>query len=142
MGNSVYVIGEQKDDKGAVVKDDKARARLVVGRLRQKPVSAATARYWCSRPEGRRAGGHEQKPKPGSTMGAHVAIVEDQASSQVGPGHLNIGAGCTGEDCTGLGLRRSQASASQIPFIRRPVLATVVSLLIILRWAYRPSANW
>jgi membrane fusion protein (multidrug efflux system) len=31
-GNSVYVIGEKKDDKGAVEKDDKGRAQLVVER--------------------------------------------------------------------------------------------------------------
>jgi membrane fusion protein (multidrug efflux system) len=31
-GNSVYVIGEKKDDKGAVVKDDKGQAQLVVER--------------------------------------------------------------------------------------------------------------
>ena len=31
-GNSVYVIGEQKDDQGAVVKDDKGQPRLVVER--------------------------------------------------------------------------------------------------------------
>ncbi|MEK1906717.1 MAG: efflux RND transporter periplasmic adaptor subunit [Pseudomonas sp.] len=77
-GNSVYVIGEKKDDKGAVVKDDKGQAELVVER-----------RFVST---GERRDGHavvSKGLKPGEQVvtagqlkldnGSHVTIVEDQA---------------------------------------------------------------
>ena len=80
-GNSVYVIGERKDDKGQVVKDDKGQAQLVVERRFVET--------------GERRDGVVlilKGLKPGERVvtagqlkldnGAHVAIVDDQALTQ------------------------------------------------------------
>jgi membrane fusion protein (multidrug efflux system) len=80
-GNSVYVIGERKDDKGQVVKDDKGEAQLVVERRFVET--------------GERRDGVVlilKGLKPGERVvtagqlkldnGAHVAIVDDKALTQ------------------------------------------------------------
>jgi membrane fusion protein (multidrug efflux system) len=80
-GNSVYVIGERKDDKGQVVKDDKGQAQLVVERRFVET--------------GERRDGVVlvlKGLKPGERVvtagqlkldnGAHVAIIDDQALTQ------------------------------------------------------------
>ena len=77
-GNSVYVIGEQKDDKGAVVKDDKGQARLVVERRFVETGERRDGQVLVLK--GLKAG--EQVVTAGQLKldnGAHVAIVEDQA---------------------------------------------------------------
>jgi membrane fusion protein (multidrug efflux system) len=80
-GNSVYVIGERKDDEGQVVKDDKGQAQLVVERRFVET--------------GERRDGVVlvlKGLKPGERVvtagqlkldnGAHVAIIDDQALTQ------------------------------------------------------------
>lgn len=77
-GNSVYVIGEQKDDKGAVVKDDKGQVRLVVERRFVETGERRDGQVLVLK--GLKAG--EQVVTAGQLKldnGAHVAIVEDQA---------------------------------------------------------------
>ncbi len=77
-GNSVYVIGEQKDDKGAVVKDDKGQVRLVVERRFVETGERRDGQVLVLK--GLQAG--EQVVTAGQLKldnGAHVAIVEDQA---------------------------------------------------------------
>ncbi len=77
-GNSVYVIGEQKDDKGAVVKDDKGQPRLVVERRFVETGERRDGQVLVLK--GLKAG--EQVVTAGQLKldnGAHVAIVEDQA---------------------------------------------------------------
>src|SRR5690606_12785838 len=77
-GNSVYVIGEQKDDKGAVVKDDKGQAQLVVER---RFVDTGERRDGVGLVlKGLKAG--EQVVTAGQLKldnGAHVSIIDDQA---------------------------------------------------------------
>jgi membrane fusion protein (multidrug efflux system) len=77
-GNSVYVIGEQKDDKGTVVKDDKGQVRLVVERRFVETGERRDGQVLVLK--GLKAG--EQVVTAGQLKldnGAHVAIVEDQA---------------------------------------------------------------
>lgn len=77
-GNSVYVIGEQKDDQGAVVKDDKGQPRLVVERRFVETGERRDGQVLVLK--GLKAG--EQVVTAGQLKldnGAHVAIVEDQA---------------------------------------------------------------
>ena len=77
-GNSVYVIGEQKDDQGAVVKDDKGQPRLVVERRFVETGERRDGQVLVLK--GLKAG--EQGVTAGQLKldnGAHVAIVEDQA---------------------------------------------------------------
>ncbi|MFD3299880.1 efflux RND transporter periplasmic adaptor subunit [Aquipseudomonas alcaligenes] len=77
-GNSVYVIGEQKDDQGAVVKDDKGQPRLVVERRFVGTGERRDGQVLVLK--GLKAG--EQVVTAGQLKldnGAHVAIVEDQA---------------------------------------------------------------
>ena len=77
-GNSVYVIGEQKDDQGAVVKDDKGQAQLVVERRFVETGERRDGQVLVLK--GLKAG--EQVVTAGQLKldnGAHVAIVEDQA---------------------------------------------------------------
>ncbi|SIS06624.1 membrane fusion protein, multidrug efflux system [Aquipseudomonas alcaligenes] len=77
-GNSVYVISEQKDDKGAVVKDDKGQPRLVVERRFVETGERRDGQVLVLK--GLQAG--EQVVTAGQLKldnGAHVAIVEDQA---------------------------------------------------------------
>lgn len=77
-GNSVYVIGEQKDDLGAVVKDDKGQPRLVVERRFVETGERRDGQVLVLK--GLKAG--EQVVTAGQLKldnGAHVAIVEDQA---------------------------------------------------------------
>ncbi|TXI27507.1 MAG: efflux RND transporter periplasmic adaptor subunit [Aquipseudomonas alcaligenes] len=77
-GNSVYVIGEQKDDQGAVVKDDKGQPRLVVERRFVESGERRDGQVLVLK--GLKAG--EQVVTAGQLKldnGAHVAIVEDQA---------------------------------------------------------------
>lgn len=77
-GNSVYVIGEQKDDKGSVVKDDKGQVRLVVERRFVETGERRDGQVLVLK--GLKAG--EQVVTAGQLKldnGAHVAIVEDQA---------------------------------------------------------------
>lgn len=77
-GNSVYVIGEQKDDQGAVVKDDKGQPRLVVERRFVETGERRDGQVMVLK--GLKAG--EQVVTAGQLKldnGAHVAIVEDQA---------------------------------------------------------------
>ncbi|GAD62287.1 efflux RND transporter periplasmic adaptor subunit [Aquipseudomonas alcaligenes] len=77
-GNSVYVIGEQKDDQGAVVKDEKGQPRLVVERRFVETGERRDGQVLVLK--GLKAG--EQVVTAGQLKldnGAHVAIVEDQA---------------------------------------------------------------
>ena len=77
-GNSVYVIGEQKDDQGAVVKDDKGQPRLVVERRFVETGERRDGQVLVLK--GLKAG--EPVDTAGQLKldnGAHVAIVEDQA---------------------------------------------------------------
>ncbi len=77
-GNSVYVIGEQKDDQGAVVKDDTGQPRLVVERRFVETGERRDGQVLVLK--GLKAG--EQVVTAGQLKldnGAHVAIVEDQA---------------------------------------------------------------
>jgi len=77
-GNSVYVIGEQKDDQGAVAKDDKGQPRLVVERRFVETGERRDGQVLVLK--GLKAG--EQVVTAGQLKldnGAHVAIVEDQA---------------------------------------------------------------
>lgn len=77
-GNSVYVIGEKKDDKGAVVKDDKGQAELVVERRFVSTGERRDGRVVVSK--GLKPG--EQVVTAGQLKldnGSHVSIVTDQA---------------------------------------------------------------
>ncbi|HSC82950.1 MAG TPA: efflux RND transporter periplasmic adaptor subunit [Pseudomonas sp.] len=77
-GNSVYVIGEKKDDKGAIVKDDKGQAELVVERRFVTTGERRDGRVVIGK--GLKAG--EQVVTSGQLKldnGAHVVIVADQA---------------------------------------------------------------
>jgi membrane fusion protein (multidrug efflux system) len=80
-GNSVYVIGEQKDDKGTVVKDDKGQAQLVVERRFVETGERRDGVVLVLK--GLKAG--EQVVTAGQLKldnGAHVSIVDDQALTQ------------------------------------------------------------
>ncbi|WP_043308735.1 efflux RND transporter periplasmic adaptor subunit [Pseudomonas sp. ML96] len=80
-GNSVYVIGEQKDDKGAVVKDDKGQAQLVVERRFIETGERRDGVVLVLK--GLKAG--EQVVTAGQLKldnGSHVTIVADQALTQ------------------------------------------------------------
>ncbi|MGL4316495.1 MAG: efflux RND transporter periplasmic adaptor subunit [Pseudomonas sp.] len=77
-GNSVYVIGEKKDDKGVVVKDGKGQAELVVERRFVTTGERRDARVVVSK--GLQPG--EQVVTAGQLKldnGSHVTLVEDQA---------------------------------------------------------------
>lgn len=77
-GNSVYVIGEKKDDKGAVVKDDKGEAQLVVERRFIETGERRDGQVLVLK--GLKAG--EQVVTAGQLKldnGAHVAVVDDKA---------------------------------------------------------------
>lgn len=80
-GNSVYVIGEKKDDKGAVEKDDKGQAQLVVERRFVETGERRDGVVLVLK--GLKAG--EQVVTAGQLKldnGAHVAIVDDKALTQ------------------------------------------------------------
>ncbi|WP_394560805.1 efflux RND transporter periplasmic adaptor subunit [Aquipseudomonas alcaligenes] len=80
-GNSVYVIGEQKDDKGAVVKDDKGQVQLVVERRFIETGERRDGVVLVLK--GLKAG--EQVVTAGQLKldnGSHVTIVADQALTQ------------------------------------------------------------
>jgi len=80
-GNSVYVIGERKDDKGVVVKDDKGQAQLVVERRFVETGERRDGVVLVLK--GLKAG--EQVVTAGQLKldnGAHVAIVDDKALTQ------------------------------------------------------------
>ncbi|UUY08737.1 efflux RND transporter periplasmic adaptor subunit [Pseudomonas sp. J452] len=77
-GNSVYVIGEKKDDQGAVVKDDKGQAQLQVERRFVETGERRDGQVLVLK--GLKAG--EQVVTAGQLKldnGAHVTIVADQA---------------------------------------------------------------
>lgn len=77
-GNSVYVIGEKKDDQGAVVKDDKGQAELVVERRFVTTGERRDGRVVVSK--GLQPG--DQVVTAGQLKldnGSHVTLVEDQA---------------------------------------------------------------
>lgn len=85
-GNSVYVINEQKDAQGAVVKDSQGRAQLVVERRFVETGERRDGQVLVLK--GLKAG--EQVVTAGQLKldnGAHVAIVEDQTlDKQAGSG--------------------------------------------------------
>lgn len=77
-GNSVYVIGEQKDDQGALVKDDKGQAQLVVERRFVETGERRNGLVLVLK--GLKAG--EQVVTAGQLKldnGAHVKVIDDQA---------------------------------------------------------------
>ncbi|MBB1517780.1 efflux RND transporter periplasmic adaptor subunit [Aquipseudomonas guryensis] len=79
-GNSVYVIGEKKDEKGAVVKDDKGQAQLQVERRFVETGERRDAQVVVLK--GLKAG--EQVVTAGQLKldnGAHVSIADDQAQA-------------------------------------------------------------
>ncbi|QKE64367.1 efflux RND transporter periplasmic adaptor subunit [Aquipseudomonas campi] len=83
-GNSVYVIGEKKDDKGAVVKDDKGQAQLLVERRFVETGERRDGQVLVLK--GLKAG--EQVVTAGQLKldnGAHVSIVDDQAQQATTP---------------------------------------------------------
>ncbi|MGE8496151.1 MAG: efflux RND transporter periplasmic adaptor subunit [Pseudomonas sp.] len=78
-GNSLYVIGEKKDDDGAVVKDDKGQAQLVVERRFVKTGERREGQVVIL--DGLKAG--EQVVTAGQLKldnGSHVAIAADAAT--------------------------------------------------------------
>ncbi|WP_252272855.1 efflux RND transporter periplasmic adaptor subunit [Pseudomonas subflava] len=80
-GNSVYVIGEKKDDKGEVVKDDKGQAQLVVERRFVETGERRAGQVLILK--GLEAG--ERVVTSGQLKldnGAHVAIVDDPSLTQ------------------------------------------------------------
>lgn len=79
-GNSVYVIGEKQDDQGAVLKDDKGQAQLVVERRFVETGERRDAQVVVVK--GLKAG--EQVVTAGQLKldnGAHVSIAADQAQA-------------------------------------------------------------
>ena len=77
-GNSVYVIGEQKDDQGQVVKDDQGQAQLVVERRFVDTGERRDGQVLVLK--GLQAG--EQVVTAGQLKldnGAHVKVIDDQA---------------------------------------------------------------
>lgn len=79
-GNSVYVIGEKKDEKGTVVKDDKGQAQLLVERRFVETGERRDGQVVVLK--GLKAG--EQVVTAGQLKldnGAHVSIVDDQAQA-------------------------------------------------------------